>query len=107
MRSNISTNSTASKTTRTAPRKAPAARSGALITLPAISPMKEVYGLDAVAIAVYPMYRGLAKLVGMRIADAGKKICQRLAAGEPHDPRIAQSDRALFGARVLLLADAD
>jgi 2,3-bisphosphoglycerate-independent phosphoglycerate mutase len=48
--------------------------------LPAISPMNEVYGLDAVAIAVYPMYRGLAKLVGMRIADAGKTLSDQVAA---------------------------
>jgi 2,3-bisphosphoglycerate-independent phosphoglycerate mutase len=48
--------------------------------LPAIAPMKEVYGLDAVALAVYPMYRGLAKLVGMRIADAGKTLTDQVAA---------------------------
>jgi 2,3-bisphosphoglycerate-independent phosphoglycerate mutase len=47
---------------------------------PAIASMKEVYGLDAVALAVYPMYRGLAKLVGMRIADAGKHLTDQVAA---------------------------
>jgi 2,3-bisphosphoglycerate-independent phosphoglycerate mutase len=32
---------------------------------PPIPTMKEVYGLKAAAVAVYPMYRGLARLVGM------------------------------------------
>jgi 2,3-bisphosphoglycerate-independent phosphoglycerate mutase len=48
--------------------------------LPAIAPMKDVYGLDAVALAVYPMYRGLAKLVGMRVADAGKSLSDQVVA---------------------------
>ncbi|MCX7913341.1 MAG: 2,3-bisphosphoglycerate-independent phosphoglycerate mutase, partial [Thermodesulfovibrionales bacterium] len=34
-------------------------------TRPKIPSLEEVYGLKAVAIAVYPMYRGLASLVGM------------------------------------------
>lgn len=41
---------------------------------PKIDTMKGVYGLDAAAIAVYPMYRGLARLVGMTILDPGKTI---------------------------------
>jgi 2,3-bisphosphoglycerate-independent phosphoglycerate mutase len=38
---------------------------------PKIDSMQEVYGVKPVAIAVYPMYKGLARLVGMQIADAG------------------------------------
>jgi 2,3-bisphosphoglycerate-independent phosphoglycerate mutase len=38
---------------------------------PPIPPMEEVYGVRAAAIAVYPMYRGLARLVGMTILDPG------------------------------------
>ncbi|MBW3540149.1 MAG: 2,3-bisphosphoglycerate-independent phosphoglycerate mutase [Planctomycetes bacterium] len=38
---------------------------------PAIPTFQEVYGLKAAAIAVYPMYRGLARLVGMDVLDAG------------------------------------
>ena len=36
--------------------------------------MQEIYGLNAVCIAVYPMYKGLARLVGMTIADAGSTL---------------------------------
>jgi 2,3-bisphosphoglycerate-independent phosphoglycerate mutase len=41
---------------------------------PKIETMQEVYGLKPVAIAVYPMYRGLARLVGMEVADAGATL---------------------------------
>lgn len=41
---------------------------------PDIPTYEEVYGLRAAAIAVYPMYRGLAKLVGMNVLDAGTTI---------------------------------
>jgi 2,3-bisphosphoglycerate-independent phosphoglycerate mutase len=41
---------------------------------PKIETMQEVYGLKPVAIAVYPMYKGLARLVGMDIADAGSTL---------------------------------
>jgi 2,3-bisphosphoglycerate-independent phosphoglycerate mutase len=41
---------------------------------PKIETMQEIYGLKAVAIAVYPMYKGLARLVGMTIADAGSSL---------------------------------
>jgi 2,3-bisphosphoglycerate-independent phosphoglycerate mutase len=47
---------------------------------PAIPTMQQVYGLNPVALAVYPMYRGLAKLVGMRIADAGKTLDDQVMA---------------------------
>jgi 2,3-bisphosphoglycerate-independent phosphoglycerate mutase len=36
--------------------------------------MKEVYGLHAAAIAVYPMYRGAARLVGMNILPTGESL---------------------------------
>src|SRR5438874_666668 len=41
---------------------------------PKIDTMQEVYGVKPVAIAVYPMYRGLARLVGMHVADAGSTL---------------------------------
>jgi 2,3-bisphosphoglycerate-independent phosphoglycerate mutase len=45
---------------------------------PKIDTMQEVYGLKAVAIAVYPMYRGLARLVGMDVADAGATLADQI-----------------------------
>jgi 2,3-bisphosphoglycerate-independent phosphoglycerate mutase len=45
---------------------------------PKIDTMQEVYGVNPVAIAVYPMYRGLARLVGMHIADAGSTLSDQM-----------------------------
>jgi 2,3-bisphosphoglycerate-independent phosphoglycerate mutase len=41
---------------------------------PKIATMQEIYGLKPVAIAVYPMYKGLARLVGMDVVDAGSTL---------------------------------
>lgn len=41
---------------------------------PKLPTFKEIYKLDAAAIATYPMYRGLAKLVGMQIIKTGETI---------------------------------
>jgi 2,3-bisphosphoglycerate-independent phosphoglycerate mutase len=41
---------------------------------PKIETMQEVYGLRSAAIAVYPMYKGLARLVGMDVLDAGATL---------------------------------
>lgn len=41
---------------------------------PKIATFEEVYGLKAAAIAVYPMYKGLARLVGMDILDPGTTL---------------------------------
>jgi 2,3-bisphosphoglycerate-independent phosphoglycerate mutase len=38
---------------------------------PPLPTFEEVYGVRPAAIAVYPMYRGLARLVGMDVLDAG------------------------------------
>ncbi len=41
---------------------------------PPIPSFEEVYGTRPAAIAVYPMYRGLARLVGMDVLDAGQTL---------------------------------
>jgi 2,3-bisphosphoglycerate-independent phosphoglycerate mutase len=45
---------------------------------PKIDTMQQVYGLKPVAIAVYPMYRGLASLVGMDVADACSTLADQM-----------------------------
>lgn len=45
---------------------------------PAIPTCEEVYGVRAAAIAVYPMYRGLARLVGMDVLDAGATLDEQM-----------------------------
>ncbi len=51
---------------------------------PRIETMEEAYGLLPVAIAVYPMYRGLAKLVGMTVVDPGKTLADQMEVARAH-----------------------
>ena len=46
---------------------------------PTIATMTGLYGLRSAAIAVYPMYKGLARLVGMDILDAGETLSGQMA----------------------------
>jgi 2,3-bisphosphoglycerate-independent phosphoglycerate mutase len=46
---------------------------------PAIASFREVYGLKAAALAVYPMYKGLARLVGMDVLDCGSSLGDQIA----------------------------
>ena len=48
-------------------------------TFPKIATFEDVYGLRAAALAVYPMYKGLARLVGMDILDAGQSLGDQVA----------------------------
>jgi 2,3-bisphosphoglycerate-independent phosphoglycerate mutase len=41
---------------------------------PQLQTMQEIYKLNPLAIAVYPMYRGLARLVGMQVAKTGTTL---------------------------------
>ena len=41
---------------------------------PHLPTMTEIYKLKPVAIAIYPMYRGLARLVGMEVVEAGTTL---------------------------------
>jgi 2,3-bisphosphoglycerate-independent phosphoglycerate mutase len=45
---------------------------------PKIETMQEVYGVRPVAIAVYPMYKGLARLVGMEVVEAGATLTDQV-----------------------------
>lgn len=46
---------------------------------PALPSLRELYQLDPAAIAVYPMYRGLARLVGMEVLPTGKTLADEIA----------------------------
>jgi len=45
---------------------------------PKIATMQEIYGIRAAALAVYPMYKGLARLVGMDVVDAGATLSDQV-----------------------------
>jgi 2,3-bisphosphoglycerate-independent phosphoglycerate mutase len=47
---------------------------------PGLPSFKEIYGLTACAIATYPMYKGLARLVGMKIVDGCDTVEDEIAA---------------------------
>jgi 2,3-bisphosphoglycerate-independent phosphoglycerate mutase len=51
---------------------------------PAIPSLAELFKLRAAAIAVYPMYKGLAQLVGMEILDTGRTIQDQIASLKKH-----------------------
>ncbi|MFO8078495.1 MAG: 2,3-bisphosphoglycerate-independent phosphoglycerate mutase [Thermoplasmatota archaeon] len=46
--------------------------------------MQECFGLKSAAIAAYPMYRGLAKLIGMDVIETGQSIEDELQTLEAH-----------------------
>jgi 2,3-bisphosphoglycerate-independent phosphoglycerate mutase len=52
--------------------------------LPALPRFPEVYALRAAAIAAYPMYRGLAKLVGMDVLKTGGTFADEIATLREH-----------------------
>ena len=58
-------------------------------SLPDLPQLPELWKLRAAAIAVYPMYRGLARLVGMDVLDAGESFETAIAtlrgAWDDHD----------------------
>lgn len=51
---------------------------------PDLPSYQEVYGLKAAAIAVYPMYRGLARLVGMEIIGQATSLAEQMQVLKQH-----------------------
>jgi 2,3-bisphosphoglycerate-independent phosphoglycerate mutase len=52
--------------------------------LPNIPGFCELYGLRSAALAIYPMYKGLARTVGMDILECGKTFSDQLRTLETH-----------------------
>jgi len=53
-------------------------------TYPDIPTMQELFGLKAASIAVYPMYRGVASLVGMEALSTGPTVAEEFDALGKH-----------------------
>lgn len=51
---------------------------------PQLPQFPEIYQVKAAAIAVYPMYRGVARLVGMELVEHGSEIADEFAALKQH-----------------------
>lgn len=51
---------------------------------PTLPSMKELFKLNTAAVAIYPMYRGLAKLVGMQTLEPGASFAEEIAAIKRH-----------------------
>ena len=51
-----------------------------LSKLPTLPPMGEAYSLHPAAIAAYPMYRGLAKVVGMEVISTGSTFAEEVGS---------------------------
>ena len=52
--------------------------------LPGLPQFPRVFGLRAAAIAAYPMYRGLARLVGMEVLKTGTTFADEIATLRQH-----------------------
>ena len=51
---------------------------------PGLPKLSDIYGLRAAAIATYPMYRGVARLVGMEVLETGETLEQELETLRTH-----------------------
>jgi len=80
--------------------------------------MQEVFGLRCGAIAAYPMYRGLAKLVGMDVIETGEALEEEIEALERHwddfdffyvhvKPIDSEGEDGNFDRKVALLEEVD
>ena len=87
-------------------------------SLPHLPSMGDVFGLEPAAIAAYPMYRGLATIVGMKVIPTGRTFSDELDTlyqhYQEHDffyihykPADAAGEDGNFEAKVKALEDLD
>lgn len=85
---------------------------------PGLPSYAEIYGLKSCAIATYPMYKGLARLVGMDVLDAGDTIATEVetlkSSWDKYDFfffHVKKTDSAgedgNFGAKVKVIEETD
>ena len=86
--------------------------------LPRLPAFGEAYNLSPAAVAAYPMYRGLASLVGMEVLSTGQSFADELSTVEEHfdsydffflhyKPADAAGEDGDFDAKVSALEDLD
>ncbi len=86
--------------------------------LPDLPSMKERYGLKGCAFAGYPMYRGVARLVGMKVADCAADLDEQLTVVAErwsdndllfihHKPTDSRGEDGAFDAKVAAIEDLD
>jgi 2,3-bisphosphoglycerate-independent phosphoglycerate mutase len=86
--------------------------------LPSLPPMGQVYHLDPVGIAAYPMYRGLATVAGMKVIPTGRTFADEVETlrqcFDQHDfffihykPADGAGEDGDFDAKVKCLEDLD
>ncbi len=87
-------------------------------SLPHLPPMGKTYGLSPAAIAAYPMYRGLATIVGMKVIPTGRTFASELDTLHEHfkehdffyihyKPADAAGEDGNFEAKVRALEELD
>ncbi len=85
---------------------------------PSLHSMEELYGLRSAAVAVYPMYRGAARLVGMEVLPTGESVQEELEAVRAHWEKYeflflhlkkfdSAGEDGDFGRKVSLIEEAD
>ncbi len=86
--------------------------------MPSLPPMGEVYRLNPAAIAAYPMYRGLARVAGMKVIPTGRTFADEVDTlrenWDKHDfffihykPADAAGEDGDFDAKVRCLEELD